>query len=213
LDPVPRSGPDNMAVDEWLLETTETPVLRIYGWNGQWGSLGCFCCLKQAIDQLPEHRLVRRQTGGGIVDHQQDWTYSLVITKNESLFRFRAVESYKLIHQVICNVLSDSFKLVQPVSSEPELGGVCFERPVAFDVVDAVGNKIAGAGQRRTKDGFLHQGSILGRCIGLDSIKRSFRLAEALSSCWKEIDLAPPSDVIRKKVEDRFGNDSWTLRR
>ncbi len=213
LDPVPRSGPENMAVDEWLLETIDDPVLRIYQWSGEWGSLGCFCCLNQAIDNLPDVRLVRRQTGGGIVDHQNDWTYSLVISKNENLFRIRASESYRLIHEVLSNVLSDRFNLVSPASSDPGLGGVCFQKPVAFDVVDPVGNKIAGAGQRRTMDGLLHQGSVLGKCESIDSINRSIRLAEALSGHWGHVDLVPPPDLIRSKVEAKFGNDAWTRRR
>jgi len=202
-----------MAVDEWLLETANCPVLRVYGWREAWGSLGCFCWLNQAIDNLPNIRLVRRPTGGGIVDHQQDWTYSLVIPKKEKLARIRAAESYRMIHEVLSLVLSNRFKLASTVSSEAELGGVCFEKPVAFDVVDSVGNKIAGAGQRRTKDGLLHQGSVLGRCDGDDSMNRSIRLAEALSPCWKRIDLDPPAEVIREKVDDRFGNDAWTRRR
>ncbi len=213
LDPVPRSGPENMAVDEWMLETIDDPILRVYQWSGRWGSLGCFCCLNQAIDNLPDIPLVRRATGGGIVDHQNDWTYSLVISKNENLFRIRASESYRLIHEVLSFVLSDRFKLVPSASSEAELGGVCFEKPVAFDVMDSVGNKIAGAGQRRTKDGLLHQGSVLGKCESIDSINRSIRLAGALSACWRQIDIDPPSEVIRSKVEAKFGNDAWTRRR
>ncbi|WAC18269.1 hypothetical protein OVA24_13585 [Luteolibacter sp. SL250] len=213
LDPVPRSGPENMAVDEWLLETIGGPVLRVYEWDGVWGSLGCFCCLNQAIDNLPDRQLVRRPTGGGIVDHQHDWTYSLVIPKTEELFRIRALESYRLVHEVLSLVLNDSFKLVSSVSNAPELGGVCFERPVTSDVVDSVGNKIAGAGQRRTKDGLLHQGSVLGRCKGGDSIDRSHRLSGALSASWESIELEPPTEVIRWKVGDRFGNDAWTRRR
>lgn len=213
LDPFPRSGPENMAVDEWLLETIADPVLRVYGWSGAWGSFGCFCCLNQAIENLPDIGLVRRSTGGGIVDHQNDWTYSLVIPETEKLFRIRASESYRLIHEKLSFVLSNQFNLVVPASSDAGLGGVCFEKPVAFDVVDGVGNKVAGAGQRRTKHGLLHQGSVAGRCEADDSIDRSIRLATALSPQWEQTDFDPPFEVIRSKVEAKYGNDSWTRRR
>ena len=40
-DSVARSGPENMAVDEWLTtQTAEGPILRIYDWDGDWVSLG-----------------------------------------------------------------------------------------------------------------------------------------------------------------------------
>ena len=42
-------------------------------------------------------------------------------------------------------------------------GSVCFNNPVAFDLADTQGVKIAGAGQRRTRHGLLHQGSLLTR--------------------------------------------------
>jgi lipoate-protein ligase A len=36
----------------------------------------------------------------------------------------------------------------------------CFEKPVAWDLLGADGEKIAGAGQRRSRKGILHQGSV-----------------------------------------------------
>ena len=92
IDPVARSGPDNMAVDEWLLETIAYPVLRIYRWSGRWGSLGCFGYFKQAEQEITNVCWVRRYTGGGVVDHQSDWTYTLVIPGNEALAQSRGAE-------------------------------------------------------------------------------------------------------------------------
>ncbi len=213
LDPIQRSGPENMAVDEWLLETIAEPILRIYEWKGAWGSLGRFCELNQATESLINVCLVRRSTGGGIVDHQNDWTYSLVIPEKEKLAQTRASESYRTIHEALSFVLSDCFRLVSQVPGVSELGGVCFEKPVAFDVIDDVGNKIAGAGQRRTKEGLLHQGSVFGKCNPIDSIDRSKRFCAVLSPHWTAVELVPPTDVIRRKVAERYANEEWTKRR
>jgi len=202
-----------MAVDEWLLESTDCSILRVYDWNGKWGSLGCFCSLNQALGKYPSVCWVRRSTGGGVVDHQNDWTYTLVIPETEKLANVSASQSYRLIHEKLSNVLSDRFKLVDSASSVSELGGVCFEKPVAFDIMNDVGNKVAGAGQRRTKQGLLHQGSVGGRCESTDSVNRSIRFAEALSEHWERVDLTPPEDVIREKVATRYGNEEWTRRR
>jgi lipoate-protein ligase A len=43
--------------------------------------------------------------------------------------------------------------------SSGKVSDACFENPVAFDLL-ADGIKIAGAAQRRTQRGLLHQGSI-----------------------------------------------------
>ena len=48
-DPVERSGPENMAVDEVLFETLgDHPLLRFYDWDGGWVSLGYFQNLAEA---------------------------------------------------------------------------------------------------------------------------------------------------------------------
>lgn len=202
-----------MAVDEWLLETTDLPLLRIYGWKGKWGSIGVFNRLIEARDHLSDGSIVRRSTGGGVVDHQNDWTYSLVIPETSELAQIKAVESYRLIHERLSLVLSDQFNLSFGSKKRPEVGGACFELPVDFDVLDETGKKIAGAGQRRTKEGLLHQGSVAGYCNPEESRVRSHRLASALSSSWDEIEMAPPSEVIHQKVVERYGNDQWTRRR
>ncbi|HVJ45041.1 MAG TPA: hypothetical protein VM511_01565 [Luteolibacter sp.] len=101
IDPIPRSGPENMAVDEWLLETCDSAILRIYEWEDGWGSLGCFCRLNQAIESNDSLRWVRRSTGGGVVEHQNDWTYTLVIPETENLGRVRSAQSYQQIHELL----------------------------------------------------------------------------------------------------------------
>lgn len=213
LDPVPRSGPENMAVDDWLIETSDSPILRVYEWAGRWGSLGRFCCLDQALEISSSVRWVRRSTGGGVVDHQNDWTYSLVIPGTVLFSQIRATESYRIIHECLSIALSERFKLSTGSGTSPEVGGVCFQKAVEFDVIDHSGNKIAGAGQRRTKSGLLHQGSVAGKCEQVDSINRSKRLAEVLGETWEEVFLLPPAEVIDVKVAERYGKASWTERR
>ena len=70
-----------MAVDSWLL-TQEIPVLRLYHWKGLWGSMGYFGEVEKAGKLLPEVSLVRRATGGGLVDHRNDITYTLRCSQN-----------------------------------------------------------------------------------------------------------------------------------
>jgi lipoate-protein ligase A len=99
IDPVPRDGPENMAVDEWLAETCGTPVLRSYRWTPGWGSFGYFV---KTVD-LPEWglRWVRRWTGGGIVDHRTDWTYTLFVPNGFGLAEVKGGESSRAIHAAL----------------------------------------------------------------------------------------------------------------
>lgn len=213
IDPVARSGPDNMAVDEWLLETIVDPVLRIYRWSGWWGSLGCFGDFKQAEHEIANVCWVRRYTGGGVVDHQNDWTYTLVIPNNEVLARSRGAESYRVIHEALLFALNESLNPALSDGAATNGDSLCFRNPVCHDVVDGVGNKLAGAGQRRSKEGLLHQGSVAGSCSDIVSIDRSKRLASALVPEWKTVDLQPPTEIIAAKVAARYGSDEWTKRR
>lgn len=214
MDPVKRSGPEAMAVDEWLLETAETPVLRVYGWLGEWGSLGYFGNLADARAAFPAVAWVRRWTGGGTVDHRADWTYTVVAPAGESLADSRGAESYRLLHAALAQVLAGEGIGARLSSGAAQTGATaCFENPVSHDIVDAAGRKIAGAGQRRTKRGLLHQGSVAAACDLAQSLARAERLAAALAGNCERHAFQPPEEVIAAKVRERYALTAWTLRR
>jgi lipoate-protein ligase A len=161
-DETPRDGPLNMAIDETLLLTSTEPVLRVYRWSGPWVSFGCFVPCGEARTAFPERPLVRRWTGGGIVDHQADWTYSLIIPGRHPLANRSTAGRYHDIHQALVTALSAvNIQATLADAPLPGLGGQCFQQPVHADVLCA-GKKIAGAAQRRTRHGLLHQGSVQG---------------------------------------------------
>lgn len=159
-DPFPRPAAMNMALDEALLLTAGGPVLRIYRWSEPAVSFGYFGSLAEVRSLFPTRPLVRRWTGGGIVDHAADWTYSLIFPAGTPAARLPTAESYRLIHGALAAALQDAgipARLAEnPASSA---GGPCFQRPVPSDVM-LNGQKIAGAAQRRTRHGLLHQGSV-----------------------------------------------------
>ena len=211
MDAVPRSGPEAMAVDDWLLETTQLPVLRVYRWAGEWASLGYFGAIGAARDSFPGVGLVRRWTGGGLVDHRADWTYSVVAPATEALARWRGAESYRRIHAALAATLAAegiSARLSRGV--EVTDAALCFENPVHHDLLGADGRKLAGAGQRRTRLGLLHQGSAVGLCphegraeAFAGQLARSW-IAEL--PCLRLADLAP-------RMAARYARDGWNQRR
>lgn len=211
IDPVKRPGPEAMAVDEWLLETAESPVLRIYRWLGGWGSVGYFGSLDGARKSFPGVDWVRRWTGGGTVDHRTDWTYTVVAPATESVARLRGAESYRAIHEALAEALQHEGIAARLSTGSEETGAAaCFQNPVGHDLVDSAGSKLAGAGQRRSKRGLLHQGSVALPCA---SAGRGGLLADALSGQWSRHDFHPPDELISRKVRDRYALAGWTERR
>jgi len=213
-DPVVRPGPEAMAVDEWLLENVTAPVLRVYRWDGDWGSVGYFGKIAVARAAIPQVRWVRRWTGGGVVDHRADWTYSLVVPQAEPLASTRGTGSYRWIHAALAKVLAGEGMTVKMSGAAAETGAaLCFENPVSHDLVGEAGNKLAGAGQRRTRHGLLHQGSAVLRCNEEVSRKRAEILAANLSECWQEIDFDIAPQVLKEKTTARYGNERWLEKR
>ena len=210
FDPVVRSGPEAMAVDQWLLETRILPTMRIYRWKGEWGSVGYFGKLDEAKRSFPKLRWVRRWTGGGIVDHSRDWTYSLMVPRKFEVARMKGGESYRAIHKVLATVLADEAGSQGLAVGKSMGGGVCFENAVEFDVVGRLGEKLAGAAQRRAKAGLLHQGSV---AVEGDSRLRGGLFAESIAESWWESEVFPDEERIEELVATRYGSKAWLSRR
>ena len=211
-DALPRSGPEAMAIDEWLLETCEVPLLRIYRWSGEWGSLGYFGEIAAAKSAFPNLQWVRRRTGGGVVDHRADWTYTIIDPAGGPLARAKGDESYRLIHEALATALRVCGILCRMSAGEgANDASACFQNPVRRDLVDADGNKIAGAGQRRTQRGLLHQGSM---ALGIEPDSGFVQnFASHLASEVNPMQLDPPAALIESKIAAMYGCDAWTQRR
>jgi lipoyl(octanoyl) transferase len=159
-DQEPRNAALQMALDRVLLETTALPVLRFYRWSEPCVTVGYFESLEQAAADHPGLPVVRRWTGGGSVLHTEDSPYSLIVPRAEPFVSVRPAESYRLIHDALARALRAALPGVTTAQeTAPKRSGACFENPVADDLL-LEGCKIAGAGQRRTRAGLLHQGSI-----------------------------------------------------
>jgi len=167
-DATPRSAAVNMAIDEALLETAKVPSIRFYRWNSPALSFGYFGKFADVANYAPRRDLVRRWTGGGIVFHGDDLTYSIVIPANDPAFSESSMLIYEKIHCALRSALLANGERAElaPVAGVVDAGAAiidrgytCFANPVRADVM-VNGRKVAGAAQRRTRGGLLHQGSI-----------------------------------------------------
>jgi lipoate-protein ligase A len=234
---------ENMAADFLLLQ--RYPVaegeatrarFRHYGWRGPAFTFGYSQKIVYVRAQLAalapdEHLdLTRRPTGGGVVDHREDWTFALVIPRGHALYDARATESYRQVHADLVAalraqnapvVLKESCEACPATSDhgqdahatlKPAGPTVCFVRPELYDVLHAeTGAKVAGAAQKRTKHGLLFQGSIAKSALGevdWEAFTEAFttRLgetlgAEALTSPWPEFAEGEMDGLVEQYAE------------
>ncbi len=234
LDVLPeRTGgaAENMAADFLLLQRyprAEAARFRHYGWRSPAFTFGYSQKISFVRDQLPAggtFDICRRPTGGGLVDHRDDWTYALAIPRGHPLEEVRATQSYRAIHEALAGAFEAAGVPVSLKSvSEPLAGaepggpaGVCFERAEIFDVVHAqTGAKIAGGAQKRNKRGLLFQGSIWKPAAGADALDWdrlagdfTGRLAAALGA---EASAAPWPEIGEEEVDgltERYASPEW----
>ncbi len=153
----------NMAFDDVLLESAGSlgaPVLRFYGWTQPAATFGYFQKISGVESTIQLRPLIRRPTGGGIVPHDADWTYSFVVRPGHEWYAFSALESYRRMHAWIQSAFAE-LKIETELAPccKKTLPGQCFVGYEKFDLLWR-GQKIAGAAQRRNKFGLLIQGSV-----------------------------------------------------
>ena len=162
-----HSGPGgfafNMALDAALLEAAPAlgrPVLRFYSWTEPAASFGYFQKYSEVERMTLLRPLVRRPTAGGLVPHDSDWTYSLAFPPSDAWYALKAVESYQRVHEWLRSAFA-KLGIVTELADccRKALPGQCFVGHEKSDVLWR-GQKIAGAAQRRTRNGLLIQGSV-----------------------------------------------------
>jgi lipoyl(octanoyl) transferase len=193
---------ENMAIDQALLELSDCPILRIYGWSRPALSIG-FAQSHQVVGTESDGvDLVRRWTGGGVVHHGEDLTYSVIVPASCQIQMPNPQESYQLIHVAVCRAL-ENLDLVA--------GSFCFVAPAMHDVM--IGDKkISGASQRRGKLGLLHQGSIQHLDIPLGFAQA---LVESLAERYVLMEELKPHVHERAQhlVQYRYQSQCWLMDR
>jgi lipoyl(octanoyl) transferase len=218
-DDVPHSAAMNMAIDEALLESAIIPTIRFYRWSSPALSFGYFGKFSDVAIYAAERDLVRRWTGGGIVLHGDDLTYSIVIPASDPVFDESSIVIYEEIHYSLARALNGIGQRAL-VAGGVDRGGValskqaavsasgysCFANPVRADVM-MDGRKIAGAAQRRTRRGLLQQGSIQGFTIKAD-LAQEFAQTLSVDCSAFEVD-EQIFERARELAQQKYGTDSW----
>lgn len=169
----------NMALDELMLDWLEKgeigPTIRFYGWSPAGISIGRFQDADKKIDfgQASAYgaEIVRRQTGGRAVLHDQELTYSVVVPESHPAMPRSVKEAYSVISKGLLEgygELGISSEFAIPESSmEKTDSAVCFDKSSWYELL-VDGKKAAGSAQMRKKGIILQHGSIP---IEIDSVK------------------------------------------
>ena len=233
----------NMAIDATLFANMPEGLaaFRHYGWLGPAFTFGYAQHYHKVVSELASGHapiepaqsnatLTRRMTGGGIVDHRNDWTYALILQSSVSATKNPATDLYAQIHDAISQSLAkigiDSRLAPCPRHCEEspvasDIPTHCFVTPAANDVLHPNGQKIAGAAMKRSRQGLLIQGSI--DCSGLPEtfnfITFQKHLVENLANTL-DLELSELEDIHslfkRDQIErekQRFAGDAWNRRR
>lgn len=205
-----------MAVDEALLRLVHGPVVRLYRWNEPDAvSIGYF----EPAGDVPTGRpFVRRYTGGGLVDHAADLTYTIVLPRGHALTEAGTGPSYQAIHGAVVAALArEGFDVRLAPANDPVDHPACFQKTVRHDVVDRWGRKLAGAAQRRTRAGCLHQGSILpGAPFDWDSLAQSMIevLGPVLGGAAQPDMLSAEEAALARELDaTRYSTAAWNQAR
>lgn len=227
----------NMAIDATLLETIPEglAIFRHYGWLEPAATFGYAQPHATVASELasgsnasppPHTAVVRRMTGGGIVDHRNDWTYALILHRSLPCTGQPATQLYKKIHQAISHALTamgiDNQLAPCPKNCQStNLASHCFRSPAADDVLRPDGQKIAGAAMKRSHQSLLIQGSIdratLPNIFDFADFQTRLheRIDQALHLETGELeDIRPLFDnTLIQREKERFACPAWNQRR
>lgn len=220
LDSGPTAPDLNMALDDALFEAVAElgrPVLRTYAWSEPAATFGYF----QAYDTIAAttrlRPLIRRPTGGGLVPHLHDWTYAVMIPPVHPWYGLRAVDSYRQMHEWLQRALAGCGCVTELAPCCREEGpGQCFVGWEKFDLLRG-GTKLAGAAQRRNRQGLLIQGSLQPPPSTVD--RAAFHAALRQTGPdgpidWHPLNLSPDlqsrAEVLAR---ERYATDAYNRRR
>lgn len=161
------NGPENMALDELLLDraarTGET-VFRVYGWAAPTLSFGRNQKARRVYDpdRLAERGIasVRRPTGGRALLHCREVTYSVTAPVRGRSLR----ATYLEINRLLCDALR-RLGVDAAIAGDASATGrpgpqPCFDAPSPGELMVA-GRKLVGSAQWRSEQALLQHGSIL----------------------------------------------------
>lgn len=174
IDSGAASAKENMEVDSRLLkglDMSSCPILHLYEWESPSATYGHFidplAYFSKEVFSNHELQLAKRPTGGGIIFHTTDWAFSVLIPAGYSAYSMNTLENYAFVNTLVVEVIKRvtgrfaqlSLLVSEKTRLDDPCANFCMAKPTKYDVM-LEGKKVGGGAQRRTKTGFLHQGTL-----------------------------------------------------
>jgi lipoate-protein ligase A len=170
VEDAPRSGAENMALDEAIMEAVAAgdspPTLRFYQWAPPCLSLG----KRQPLDGVDPDAcradgvdVVRRATGGWAILHTDELTYSVAVAPTDPRVSGAILDTYRTLSQGLTAGLRllGAEAMMNPVTAgaAQNTSAACFEVPSAYEIT-VNGRKLIGSAQTRPAGKVLQHGSL-----------------------------------------------------
>lgn len=214
-----------MALDEHMVRVHPGEVtLRFYNWVPgpavTFGYAQFTSEVRRALAQVSfSGPYVRRPTGGGIVFHQDDLTFSLVFPSAD-----KPTDIYKKLHAAVLEQLvrvglngSVFDKHLPAAAYAPSVNhraNACFVHPVENDLLRTDGQKMLGGAIRRFGQTVLYQGSL--QLPGVRTNPAAKRAVIEAVRYFLGVDLhpaaCPPEDLhaARNLARIQYNTPGWT---
>ncbi len=201
----PGKGSYNMAVDDFLFESLgKEPVtfIRFYTWKRPTVSIGCSQDIREVLDlgfcQKNRIDIVRRITGGKLVLHHREVTYS-VCSSDVTAFTSSLSGSYKKISEALITGLKKldihAYLAGDENPSYSRSSLPCFSYP-ARNEIKVKGRKIVGSAQKRSAHRFMQHGS-----IPLENDDQLLQSVSLLEERREEIRMITVSQAAHRKID------------
>ena len=225
LETPPLDVYEQMAADECICDALPSPYsLRFYNWSGPGATFGYSQRVEQVKNALgPEKAalpLVRRPTGGGIVLHQNDLTFSFVFSQPGTFFE--PAKTYDRLHRAIAGAYAkkgSDFALLNEKTADYRTNNPamdCFAKPVNLDILYN-GKKVLGGALRKFGDHMLYQASFQApdARTNVDFHKKviSSALGDEFGLSWRADDLSDrETDKVRALSLSKYRSADWNGR-
>ena len=208
-----------MAIDELICcnkNLEDKNFLRFFNWQNKKAiTFGYAQRSKSLKEQFAlGYQITRRPSGGGIVYHEDDLTFSIIFTSTQ-----KVEEIYKNLHTAIAGELKKYINKVQNYEQKnifkPVENGqskACFANPVLDDLM-VEGKKILGGAIRRFNNRILYQGTLqIAQARTKEEYKKAIKNALEKffneKSCEKEVSQEVLTQVYNQ-AEQVYKSAAW----
>ncbi len=200
-----QSAKMNMAIDKALATTfhkDDTPILRFYTWEHSF-TVGVSQKTQDYTDDYKEYKqnCAKRMTGGGVLFHGHDLSYSLILPSS-----FSKELTVKQTYEKICSFLLAFYrKLGLDANYAKDIPTIDLSKSnfcqVGFEAYDIIVNglKIGGNAQKWAKNMIFQHGS-----IPIKAVEKKEELGNSLQDVGIDLTYAQAIDKIIDAFEETF---------